>query len=220
MGVLMEYIKEKIVVVHCGTRNINEIVGSVQRQGVYVEVVPKEVDISLLRQYVAEGSLKGIIISGMILGSPSIFEMPVILPHFAILELGVPVLGICYGHQYIAYVMGGRVEKAAESEVGLKKLYVHDEGKLLQGVANEPMVRLKHSDIVTCLPREFNLLASTDISPNAAYECNELGLYGTQFHPEKADTQGGDRILQNFLFKIAGCTDPYNEAFLEFSGYF
>jgi GMP synthase (glutamine-hydrolysing) len=215
----MEYVKEKIVVVHCGTRNINETVSSVQRQGVHIEIVPKEIDIAILRQYASEGSLKGIIISGMILGSPSIYEVPVIQPDFTILELGVPVLGVCYGHQYIAYAMGGRVEKASESEIGLKKLYVHDEGKLLCGVDSEVMVKLKHSDIVTDLPKEFNLLASTDISPNAAYECNELGLYGTQFHPEKEETQGGETIMQNFLFKIAGCTDPYNEAFLEISGH-
>ena len=77
---------------------------------------------------------------------------------------------------------------------------------------------MKHSDIITYLPKDFTLLASTHISVNAAFECPELGLYGTQFHPEKVETQGGKRILENFLFDIAGCSDPFNEPFLEVSG--
>lgn len=123
---------------------------------------------------------------------------------------GIPVLGICFGHQLIAYVMGGKVEKRFKSEFGETKINVLTRDVLFEGVPNIFTAWMSHNDTVTSLPDELVVLAVSENNVIASYRHKELPIYGVQFHPEVTHTEYGLDILRNFLSKIAGLTPSWN----------
>src|SRR5918911_1866977 len=129
-----------------------------------------------------------------------------------LLELGVPVLGICYGMQLVALSLGGRVEGAEVGEFGRSKLTVHDRGRLLAGLPAEQSCWMSHRDTVFAPPPGFRALAASTASPVAALEDPERGLYGIQFHPEVVHTPYGTQILERFLRDVCGCDQRWSAA--------
>jgi GMP synthase (glutamine-hydrolysing) len=151
---------------------------------------------------VARRRPKGVILSG---GPASVYADGAPPLERALLALGVPVLGICYGMQLLARELGGRVEGAEVGEFGRSQLTVTETGRLLDGTPREQTCWMSHRDTVFAPPAGFRALASSTASPVAAFESLERGIYGIQFHPEVVHTPYGQQVLQNFLEGVCGC---------------
>jgi GMP synthase (glutamine-hydrolysing) len=126
-------------------------------------------------------------------------------------ELGVPVLGICYGMQLMAQELGGRVERTGQSEFGKTALRAEG-GTLFTGLAEEQQVWMSHRDSVTAPPQGADVVASSTTTPIAAFEAQERALYGVQFHPEVVHTPQGQEVLKNFLYGVAGARPVWTPA--------
>ena len=185
---------DTILVVDCGAQYGHLIARAIRRMNVFSELVyPEEFEEKLAYH---DKSVRGIIISG---GPSSVYEKG--SPQPSVLHAGLPVLGICYGHQYIAHAAGGRVEKG-KGEYGHAKISVKRRGRLLEGIDDEEDVWMSHGDLVAELPEGFSVYASSESCPVAAYGSESRRLYGVQFHPEVAHTDKGERILKNFAYSI------------------
>ncbi len=149
---------------------------------------------------------KGIILSG---GPSSVYQNNAPLPDKSIFQSGFPVLGICYGLQVVAHLLGGEVDRSAHQEFGKALLVVDDSSDLLSEVGDVVKVWMSHADKVTKLPPGFAPIAHTDNSPVAAFSSKSKKIYGVQFHPEVVHTSKGKEILSNFLFKVCGCTGDW-----------
>jgi GMP synthase (glutamine-hydrolysing) len=158
---------------------------------------------------VARRKPKGLILSG---GPASVYAdgAPRLDPQ--LLELGIPVLGICYGMQLLAARLGGRVEGAEVGEFGRSKLTVHEHGRLLAGLPAEQSCWMSHRDTVFAPPPGFTALASSSESPVAAFESEEQAVYGIQFHPEVVHTPYGQDVLKRFLGDVCGCDMAWSAA--------
>lgn len=190
----------QISVLDTGGQYTHLIARKVRELGVYVDVEPSETPAERLL------SRRGIIISG---GPASVYEQgsPDIDPR--ILGTGVPVLGICYGHQLLAYHLGGKVQKGARGEYGLAHLTVACRDALWDGV-NQSQIWMSHRDTVESVPPGFRITASTDTSGVAAMSNPQRKLFGLQFHPEVVHTHAGRQILENFVFNICGATKDWD----------
>jgi GMP synthase (glutamine-hydrolysing) len=158
---------------------------------------------------VARRRPKGVILSG---GPASVYADGAPPLERALLELGIPVLGICYGMQLLARELGGRVEGAEVGEFGRSQLTVADSGRLLAGTPPEQTCWMSHRDTVFSAPPGFAALASSTASPVAAFESSERGVYGIQFHPEVVHTPYGQQVLTNFLQDVCGCAPNWSAA--------
>jgi len=189
---------DKIAVVDFGGQYTHLIARRIRELGVYSEVVPPTVSLEDLRR----GGFKGVVLSG---GPRSVYEEGA--PHVdgRILTSGLPVLGICYGHQLMAYLLGGKVARAPKREYGRTLMRIVDEDDILAGLGPEQVVWMSHRDAVVKPPRGFRVLAFTDGSPVAAMRHERMPLYGVQFHPEVSHTPAGMDVLGNFLFRVCGC---------------
>ncbi|MGC8594508.1 MAG: glutamine-hydrolyzing GMP synthase [Candidatus Kryptoniota bacterium] len=145
---------------------------------------------------------KGIILSG---GPSSVYQPGAPLPDRRILESSIPILGICYGLQVVAYLLGGEVDKSARQEFGKALLIVDDSKDLFRGVGDVVKVWMSHADKVTKLPPGFTSIAHTENSPVAAICSSDNKIFGVQFHPEVIHTNKGKEILSNFVYQICGC---------------
>lgn len=192
----------QITVLDTGGQYTHLIARRVRELGVYAEVRPSDTPASQLR------SRKGLVISG---GPGSVYQTgsPDIDP--AILEGGLPVLGICYGHQLLAHHLGGKVHKGERGEYGLAHLTVTCEDPLWDGVEHS-QIWMSHFDTVASAPPGFRVTASTEVSGVAAMSHPSRKLFGLQFHPEVAHTHAGTRILENFVFDICGATKDWDIA--------
>lgn len=182
----------QITVLDTGGQYTHLIARRVRELGVYADVQPSDTPASSLR------ARKGLIISG---GPASVYESgsPGIDP--GVLHTGAPVLGICYGHQLLAYHLGGKVEKGERGEYGIAHLTVSCEDALWNGVRHS-QIWMSHFDTVAAAPAGFRVTASSEVSGIAAMSDPERKLFGVQFHPEVAHTHAGTRILENFVFGI------------------
>ncbi|MBI2653824.1 glutamine-hydrolyzing GMP synthase [Candidatus Woesearchaeota archaeon] len=184
-----------ILVLNFGGQYCHLIARRVRDLGVYSEILPCDISLGEI------GKLKpdGIILSG---GPASVYEHNAPTMDKKILGLGIPILGICYGLQLIGKFVGGTVLGGKLKEFGKKELHVKKNGKLLKGLSKKEQVWMSHGDLVTELPKDFQILASTDSCKIAGFENNEKKLYGVQFHPEVVHTLKGNEILKNFVFGI------------------
>ena len=183
----------QITVLDAGGQYCHLISRKVRELGVYAEVRPSEVPAIELK------ARRGVIISG---GPSSVYDLgsPTIDP--ALLGLGVPVLGICYGQQLIAYLLGGSVRKGDRGEYGLARLEVGTPGTLFRDLPVRQQIWMSHRDTVESVPEGFVTLARTDTCAVAAMAREDRSLYGLQFHPEVVHTEQGREILRRFVFDI------------------
>jgi GMP synthase (glutamine-hydrolysing) len=196
---------DEVVVLDYGGQYSQLIARRVRECGVFSELLPYHVGAA----EVARRRPKGIILSG---GPASVYAdgAPPLEPE--LLELGVPVLGICYGMQLIALNLGGRVQGAEVGEFGRSQLTVSDSGRLLAGTPVEQTCWMSHRDTVFAPPAGFRALAASTASPVAAFESPERGVYGIQFHPEVVHTPYGQQVLTNFLTDVCGCELTWSPA--------
>src|SRR6202049_3696589 len=196
---------EEIVVLDYGGQYSQLIARRVRDCGVFSELLPHHVGL----EEVDKTSPRGITPSG---GPASVYEPGAPRLERGLLELGVPVLGICYGMQLLVHELGGRVEQAEVGEFGRSDLTVSEPGVLLKGMPREQTCWMSHRDTVFAPPLGFTALASSSVSPVAAVEDVERGLYGIQFHPEVVHTPYGQEILTRFLTEICGCERTWSAA--------
>jgi GMP synthase (glutamine-hydrolysing) len=196
---------EEIVVLDYGGQYSQLIARRVRDCGVFSELLPHHVAL----EEVAKRKPRGIILSG---GPASVYADGAPPLELGLLELGVPVLGICYGMQLLMHTLGGRVEQAEIGEFGRSELHVSDPGVLLRDMPREQTCWMSHRDTVFEPPPGFNPLASSSGSPVAAVEDLARGIYGIQFHPEVVHTPYGEEILTRFLGEVCGCERSWSAA--------
>jgi len=185
-----------ILILDFGSQYTQLIARRIREEKVYCEIYPgnKPIDaISGLRD------LKGIILSG---GYDSVYAKGAPHPDAKIWKLGVPVLGICYGMQLIAELLGGKVSPSKEREFGLASVNVNPKCELLKGLDSKEILWMSHGDKLSKLPKDFMTTAKSPNSPYAAIENKKSKIYGVQFHPEVKHSVHGRKILQNFIFNI------------------
>jgi GMP synthase (glutamine-hydrolysing) len=190
--------QERVLILDFGSQYTQLIARRVRECGVYSEIVPHTMapgDLAAERPaaLILSGGPASVIQSGSPACEPGIFA------------LGIPVLGICYGLQLMAHLLGGRVQAAARREYGRAVIEVARAGGLFRGLGRRLEVWMSHGDQVVRLPRSFQVLARTATAPVAAMGCPSRRLYGLQFHPEVVHTPKGTEVLRNFLFRVAGC---------------
>ncbi len=195
---------ETVVILDFGAQYTQLIARRIRELDVYCEIYPFNTEIEKIREL----NPKGIILSG---GPSSVYEDGA--PHCnpKILDLGVPVLGICYGLQLLSYFLGGKVEPSNRREYGAAQIKLLGESKLLAGLPPDFPVWMSHGDHVATAPPGFRVIAETD-NALGAVENVEKGIYGLQFHPEVAHTPDGKKILGNFVKSICGCSGDWSAA--------
>ncbi len=186
---------ERIIVLDFGSQYAHLISRRIRDIGVYSEVLPATTSKEQLEKI---DGLEGIILSG---GASSVYDKESPKCDKDLLDISVPILGICYGHQLIAQMSGGKVSPGDSGEYGVTSLKVLD-GKLLNSILSIEKVWMNHKDIVESLPSGYVTTASTKDSPIAAFENKQKKLYGVQFHPEVTHTPNGNKILENFALNI------------------
>jgi GMP synthase (glutamine-hydrolysing) len=196
---------EEIVVLDYGGQYSQLIARRVRDCGVFSELLPHDTPVAELTRR----RPRGIILSG---GPASVYAEGAPRLDHGLLELGVPVMGICYGMQLLVHELGGRVEEAEVGEFGRSDLFVANGGRLLQGTPPEQTCWMSHRDTVFEPPPGFIALASSSASPVAAVENPEAGIYGIQFHPEVVHTPYGHEILTRFLTEVCGCELTWSAA--------
>ena len=202
--------EEKILVLDFGGQYNQLIARRVREQQVYAEIKPyNQISVSEIK----EAGYKGIIFTG---GPNSVYDR--LSPHYdpAVLNLGIPILGICYGDQLMAFMADGQVSSAqSSSEYGKTALYSKN-CTLFQGVPHTSFCWMSHTDYISQVPSGFRIIAHTDKCPCAAMCDESRKLYGVQFHPEVSHTAYGKQILHNFLFDICQCRGSWNlEGFVQ-----
>ncbi|PRD68019.1 GMP synthase (glutamine-hydrolyzing) [Malikia spinosa] len=198
---------QKILILDFGSQVTQLIARRVREAHVYCEVHPCDVTDDWVREYAADGQLKGVILSG---SHASVYEESTDAAPAAVFELGVPVLGICYGMQTMAQQLGGKVESGHQREFGYAEVRAHGHTALLKDIADfhtpegHGMLKvwMSHGDKVTELPPGFKLMASTPSCPIAGMADEARGFYALQFHPEVTHTVQGRAMLERFVLDI------------------
>ncbi len=208
----MDIHTEKIIILDFGSQTTQLIARRIREQKVYCEIHPFNMPLDEIKSL----NPNGIILSG---GPSSVYDADAPVSDPAILELTIPVLGICYGSQLMTLQLGGSVEKANNREFGKANLAVHSTDGLFAGLEenrDEYQVWMSHGDRVEKLPAGFIIAATSEHSPNAAIRHESKSLFGVQFHPEVAHTLIGVDVLRNFIFGICGCQPAWTmESFVQ-----
>ncbi len=200
--------KQKILILDFGSQYTQLIARRIRESKIYSEIHPHNYPLEKIKEELPTG----IILSGGPMsvndeGAPNISK--------EIFELGIPILGICYGLQLMSKHLSGKVEPAEDREYGKAHLEIIDDDLLLMGVKDGSVIWMSHGDYVTKLPDGFHLTAKTDNSPLCAISNPAKKIYGIQFHPEVTHTEFGKTILNNFLFEICGCSPDWtSESFI------
>jgi GMP synthase (glutamine-hydrolysing) len=197
--------REEVVVLDYGGQYSQLIARRVRDCGVFSELLPNHTPL----EEIEKRKPRGIILSG---GPASVYAEGAPRLERGLLELGVPVMGICYGMQLLVHELGGRVEEAEVGEFGRSDLTVTQPGVLLKGMPREQTCWMSHRDTVIEPPPGFTALASSSVSPVAAVEDAERGVFGIQFHPEVVHTPYGQEILTRFLTDVCGCERNWSAA--------
>ena len=200
---------QKILILDFGSQVTQLIARRVRDAHVFCEVHPCDVTDEWIRAYAQDGTLKGVILSG---SHASVYEDTTDKAPAAVFELGIPVLGICYGMQTMAWQLGGKVEGGHKREFGHADVRARGHTRLFDGIEDYATpegqgmlnVWMSHGDKVTELPPGFKLMASTDSCPIAGMADEERGFYAVQFHPEVTHTRQGTAILERFVLGICG----------------
>jgi GMP synthase (glutamine-hydrolysing) len=200
---------ESVLILDFGAQYTQLIARRVRELGVYCEIHPFNLSLDRIRQI----HPIGIILSG---GPSSVYEPQAPKPFPGIYELGIPILGICYGLQLIADQLGGRVDASARREFGSAVLQIDKNDDLFAGMGASTNVWMSHGDALSQLPKGFEPIAHSKNAPICAIRNPEKKIFGVQFHPEVAHTPEGKKILSNFLFHTCGAKGGWSStAFIE-----
>ncbi|MBQ7707903.1 MAG: glutamine-hydrolyzing GMP synthase, partial [Lachnospiraceae bacterium] len=202
--------KEMIIVLDFGGQYNQLIARRVRECNVYAEVHPYTLSLDKIK----EMNPKGIILTG---GPNSVYAEE--SPRYSrdLFEIGVPILGICYGSQLEAYTLDGEVKTAPVSEYGKTETFIDvNDSKLFDGVSSKINSWMSHTDYIAKAPEGFRVTAHTKDCPVAAMEDESRKLYATQFHPEVTHTEDGQKIISNFVYKVCGCAGDWRmDSFVE-----
>ncbi|WP_375541595.1 glutamine-hydrolyzing GMP synthase [Halomicronema sp. CCY15110] len=201
--------RQMLVILDFGSQYSELIARRIRETEVYSEVLSYRTTVEQLRQL----NPQGIILSG---GPNSVYDERA--PHCdpEIWNLGIPVLGVCYGMQLMVQQLGGQVERATRAEYGKASLAIDDPTDLLTNVEDGSTMWMSHGDSVTQMPSGFEVLAHTENTPSAAIADHERKFYGVQFHPEVVHSIGGQALIRNFVYHICDCQPTWTtEAFIE-----
>lgn len=202
-----------VLVLDFGGQYTHLIAKRVRELNVFSEIVSHNISPDDIREYQKKFDVKGLILSG---GPQSVFELNSPKIDVEILRFGLPVLGLCYGHQLIAFLMGGSVRSAKKREFGLTYACIEKPVTILKDLSGREKIWMSHSDIVDSVGDDFEVLAYTDNCPVAAFRHKEYSIYGLQWHPEVVHTEKGSKMLSNFLFNICHCKANWRmEDFIE-----
>lgn len=196
---------EKVLVLDFGGQYNQLIARRVREQSVYCELLPCDISLERIKEF----NPKGIIFTG---GPNSVYDEN--SPHIdpAVFTLGIPVLGICYGAQLMAYTLGGKVEHAETREYGKSDVSYDTTSLLFKGVNEDNVCWMSHTDYISEPPADFRVIGKTATCPVAAMENAGKGFYGVQFHPEVMHTKQGTEILRNFLYNVCKVSGDWTMA--------
>lgn len=201
--------KEWIAILDFGSQYTQLIARRIREAKIYSEILPYYISLEKIQQDLP----KGIVLSG---GPASVYEGQAPLCDKKIFELGIPILGICYGAQLIAQVTGGKVIKTSQAEYGRVKVVLDNREDIFYGFPKETACWMSHQDLIEDLPLNFKAIAHSENTKVAAMVNREKEIYGIQFHPEVTHTLLGKKIFKNFLYKICQCKSNWNlESFIE-----
>ena len=201
--------KNTILILDFGSQYTQLIARRVRENNVFSLIVPYNIKANEVKKL----SPRGLILSG---GPASVYTKVSPLPDKSIYKLGIPILGICYGMQVTAQVLGGKVKYSRQREYGRAEFFVDDHKDLFSGTSANFTCWMSHGDYLTRLPKGFNCIGHTLNTPLAAISDRRRRIFGLQFHPEVAHTQKGDKILANFLFKVCRASpDWVMESFIK-----
>ena len=189
---------EKILIVDFYGQYNQLIARRVRECNVYSEIVPYDTPIEKIK----EKNPKGIIFTG---GPSSVYLENAPMCNKEIFELGIPVLGICYGMQLMTYMLGGEVQRAEKREYGVTNVKIDNDSQIFSGFSKENKFLMSHTDFVAKLPEGFLKIAETDHCPNAGMQNIEKKFYGIQFHPEVNYSVNGTEVIRNFVYNICKC---------------
>ena len=202
---------DKIVVLDFGSQYSHLICRRIRESNVYCELLPYNSPISLIREL----QPKGIVLSG---GPSSLYLEGSPKPDKKIFDMGIPVLGICYGHQLIVNEFDGKIKRFDNREYGFADLQIDDNSDLFKGINKKIRCWMSHADAAETVPNDFNILAHTNNSQSAAIANRNRRFYGIQFHPEVSHTEEGNTILRNFSHSISNAKPDWTmESFVDFS---
>ena len=201
--------QEKVIVIDFGGQYNQLVARRVRECNVYCEIYSYKTPLEQIKAM----NPKGIILTG---GPNSCYEEGAPTCTKELFELGVPVLGLCYGAQLMQHVLGGKVEKAPVREYGKTETFVDKSSALFGDVSEKTIVWMSHFDYISQVAPGFKIIAHTADCPVAAAECSEKNLYAIQFHPEVLHTQEGTKMLHNFVRGVCGCAGTWKmDAFVE-----
>lgn len=201
--------KEMVIVLDFGGQYNQLIARRVRECNVYCEVHPYDLGMDKIKEI----NPKGIILTG---GPNSVYGEEALHCPKELFELGIPVLGICYGSQLMSHMLGGRVATAPVSEYGKTEVNIDTTSKLFEAVSEKTICWMSHTDYIEQAPDEFKVIAHTPVCPVAAMELPEKNLYAVQFHPEVMHTQQGIKMLSNFVYNICNCSGDWKmDSFVE-----
>lgn len=201
--------QEKVIVIDFGGQYNQLVARRVRECNVYCEIYSYKTDIAEIK----EMNPKGIILTG---GPNSCYEADSPTCSRELFELGIPVLGLCYGAQLMMHVLGGKVEKAPVREYGKTEVFVDKTSPLFSDVNETTICWMSHFDYISKAAPDFRIIAHTADCPVAAAENQERNLYAIQFHPEVLHTQEGTKMLYNFVRNVCGCSGTWKmDAFVE-----
>lgn len=201
--------KEMVIVLDFGGQYNQLIARRVRECNVYCEVHPYDLGMDKIKEI----NPKGIILTG---GPNSVYGEEALHCPKELFELGIPVLGICYGSQLMSHMLGGRVATAPVSEYGKTEVSIDTTSKLFEAVSEKTICWMSHTDYIEQTPDEFKVIAHTPVCPVAAMELPEKNLYAVQFHPEVMHTQQGIQMLSNFVYNICNCSGDWKmDSFVE-----
>jgi GMP synthase (glutamine-hydrolysing) len=192
------YLEETIIILDFGSQYTQLIARRIREKHVYCEIIPYNRSLKTLKQ-----KPRGIILSG---GPSSVYAPDAPKPEPDLFEMEVPVLGICYGLQLVAHLLGGEVDRAARREFGHASLHIDDSRDLFINLPDRLDVWMSHGDHITKMPSGFQRIGHTENADIAAIADRSRHIYGIQFHPEVVHTDRGSQILENFIFQICGCS--------------
>lgn len=190
---------EAILVFNFGGQYCHLISRRIRERGVYSEIVGSDIQLEELRRLRQRLDVKGIVLSG---GPSSIYDAGAPRLDQRILEEGLPILGICYGHQLLAGYLGGKVVKAKRSEYGFSMVSIDSREGIFKGLSSQEEVWMSHGDTVLSVPEYLRATAHTDNCPIAAFSHERLPIFGIQWHAEVAHTKNGGKVLDNFILGI------------------